>query len=136
MKIIPFPGSGLTKRGNSSENYRMDANRPLYLVKKKSGSDILDISAEAKMKFQQEKIVKLNRARLVKEAQKYFAILDMEFHFADSDPRNIIRGERVAEGKLKLSSNFYKNEESSILRIIAEKNILQTRDQEKQSHPG
>lgn len=124
MKIIPFPGSGLTKRGNSSENYRMDENRPLYLIKKKNGSDKIEISAEAKMKFQQEKIVKLNKARLVKEAREFFTELDRELHFADSDPRKAMREYKIAEAKLKLSSGFYDNMENNILKIIAENNIL------------
>lgn len=124
MKIIPFPGSGLTKRGNSSENYRMDANRPLYLYKKKSGNDRLDISDEAKMKFQQEKIVKLNKARLVKEAQELFIKLDKELLFSGSDPRKIIRKDRIVEAKLKLDNNFYNNMENNILEIIVEKIIF------------
>ena len=124
MKIIPFPGSGLTKRGNSSENYRMDANRPLYLYKKKSGNDRLDISDEAKMKFQQEKIVKLNKARLVKEAQELFIKLDKEFLFSGSDPRKIIRKDRIVEARLKLDNNFYSKMENSILEILVEKIIF------------
>ncbi len=124
MKIIPFPGSGLTKRGNSSENYRMDANRPLYLYKKKSGNDRLDISDEAKMKFQQEKIVKLNKARLVKEAQELFIKLDKELLFSGSDPRKIIRKDRIVEARLKLDNNFYSKMENSILEILVEKIIF------------
>ena len=124
MKIIPFPGSGLTKRGNSSENYRMDANRPLYLNKKKSESDIIDISAEAKMKFQQENIIKLNKARLVKEARELFTKLDKELHFSDSDPRKTMRENKIVEAKLKLDSSFYNNMENNILKIIVEKIIF------------
>ena len=124
MKIIPFPGSGLTKRGNSSENYRMDANRPLYLYKKKSPSDRLDISDEAKTKFQQEKILKLNKARLVKEAQELFTKLDKELLFSGSDPRKSIRKDRVADARLKLDNNFYNNMENNILKIIVEKIIF------------
>lgn len=124
MKIIPFPGSGLTKRGNSSENYRMDANRPLYLYKKKSGNDRLDISDEAKMKFQQEKIVKLNKARLVKEAQELFIKLDKELLFSGSDPRKIIRKDRIVEARLKLDNNFYSKMENNILEILVEKIIF------------
>lgn len=124
MKIIPFPGSGLTKRGNSSDNYRMDANRPLYLNKKKSGRDRLDISAEAKMKFQQENIIKLNKARLVKEARELFTKLDKELHFSDSDPRKTMRENKIVEAKLKLDSSFYNNMENNILKIIVEKIIF------------
>jgi hypothetical protein len=124
MKIIPFPGSGLTKRGNSSENFRMDSNRPLYLNRKKSGSDIIEISAEAKIKFQQEKIVKLDRAKLLKEAREYYTELNKELHFTDSDPRKTMRGEKISETKIKLSSGFYDNMENNILEIIAEKILI------------
>ncbi len=124
MKIIPFPGSGLTKRGNSSENYRMDANRPLYLKRKESLSDRLDISTEARMKFQQEKIVKLGKARLAKEAQELFTKLDRELLFYGSDPRKSTRKDRIVEAKLKLDNNFYNNMENNILKILVEKFIF------------
>lgn len=124
MKIIPFPGSGLTKRGNSSENYRMDNNRPLYLNRKKSGSDIIDISAEAKNKFQQEKIVKLDKAKMLKEARDYYNVLNSELQFADSDARRSVRGEKIAEARLKMDSGFYSNMENNIIKIIAEKILI------------
>jgi hypothetical protein len=124
MKIIPYPGSGLTKRGNSSENHRMDYDKPLYLKRQKSGGDKIEISAEAKMRFQQDNIVKLDRARLMKEAREYFRELDRDINFNDADPRKNLRGEKIAEAKIKSESGFYDNMENNILRIIAEKKLF------------
>jgi len=124
MKIIPYPGSGLTKRGNSSENHRMDYDKPLYLKRQKSGGDKIEISAEAKLRFQQDNIVKLDRARLLKEAREYFRELDRELNFASADHRSNARGYKTAEVKMKLESGFYDNIENNILRIIAEKKLF------------
>jgi len=124
MKIIPYPGSGLTKRGNSSENHRMDYDKPLYLKRQKSGGDKIEISAEAKLRFQQDNIVKLDRARLMKEAREYFRELDRDINFNDADPRKNLRGEKIAEAKIKSESGFYDNMENNILRIIAEKKLF------------
>lgn len=124
MKIIPYPGSGLTKRGNSSENHRMDYDKPLYLKRQKSGGDKIEISAEAKLRFQQDNIVKLDRARLMKEAREYFRELDRDLNFNDADPRRNFRGEMITEAKIKSESGFYDNMENNILRIIAEKKLF------------
>lgn len=124
MKIIPYPGSGLTKRGNSSENHRMDYDKPLYLKRQKSGGDKIEISAEAKLRFQQDNIVKLDRAKLLKEAREYFRELDSELKFASADPRINARGDKIAEVKMKYESGFYDNMENNILRIIAEKKLF------------
>ena len=124
MKIIPYPGSGLTKRGNSSENHRMDYDKPLYLKRQKSGGDKIGISAEAKLRFQQDNIVKLDRAKLLKEAREYFRELDSELKFASADPRINARGDKIAEVKMKYESGFYDNMENNILRIIAEKKLF------------
>ncbi len=124
MKIIPYPGSGLTKRGNSSENHRMDYDKPLYLKRQKSGGDKIEISAEAKLRFQQDNIVKLDRARLMKEAGEYFKELDRDLNFADADNRRKLRGEKIAEAKIKSENGFYDNMENNILRIIAEKKLF------------
>ncbi len=124
MKIIPYPGSGLTKRGNSSENHRMDYDKPLYLKRQKSGGDKIEISAEAKLRFQQDNIVKLDRARLMKEAREYFRELDRDLNFADSDHRSNLRGEKITEAKIKSENGFYDNMENNILRIIAEKKLF------------
>ena len=124
MKIIPYPGSGLTKRGNSSENHRMDYDKPLYLKRQKSGGDKIEISAEAKLRFQQDNIVKLDRARLMKEAREYFSELDRDINFSDADHRRNVRGEKIAEAKIKSENGFYDNMENNILRIIAGKKLF------------
>ena len=121
--IISFPGTAaIKKNGTSPQNYR-DANRPLYIARKTESSDRLEISGEAKIKFHQERLVSIEKVRLMNEAGDIFHELDDELKFNEADLRNVYRLDRIFEVKDLLEESFYDENEDEILKKMIDDSL-------------
>jgi hypothetical protein len=122
MTAIRFPNSvGIGNNGGRAENSQHDVRRPKLLNSVYRNSDVVDISTEAKKRYERDNLVKLERVRLQKEAAEYSGILADVIKNNESDLRKVYRADKIAEAKNKLDSGFYDTEESYVLKKMLEK---------------
>jgi hypothetical protein len=122
MTTIRFPNSvGIRSNGGRAENSFHEAKRPKLIGNACRNADVVDISTEAKRRYEKDNLVKLEKIRLHKDAAEYLKVLDKTLGIREPDPRNVYRPAKIAEVKDKLASGFYERSEDVILRKILEK---------------
>jgi len=122
MTIIRFPNSvGIRSNGGRAENSFYEAKRPKLIGNAYRNADVVDISTEAKKRYEKDNLVKLERIRLHKEAVEFFKVLNEAGNIGESDLRRIYRPRKIAEVRDKLDSGFYERSEEVILRKMLEK---------------
>lgn len=121
MNAIHFPDSvGIRSNGSRTDIARYDVKRPAY-IKRSVSSDMLDISDEAKSRFERENLIKLDRARLKKETENYRKELAEYMDFKEADRRNIYRLDKITDARRKLHEGFYDNPPDEILEKLVAK---------------
>ncbi len=122
MTAIRFPNSvGIGSNGNRTDGSHHEVKGPRRIVKSDRGSDVIEISSEAKIRFEKENIVRLEKVKLFKEAQVYSLNLADEIRFKEADLRNVYRLGKISEARDKLGSGFYELNEDFVLRKLLEK---------------
>ena len=107
MAAIRFPESvGIGNNGIRTGSGPLEKNRPSYL-KRDIAADMLEISSEAKERFNRENLVKRDRIRLMKEAASYKAMLADYIEWKDADLRNVYRLRKIIDAKVNLSVGAY-----------------------------
>lgn len=121
MNAIHFPGSfGIGSNSNRTEMGRHEIRRSSF-AKTHGGSDMIEISAEAKDRFERENLVRLDRIRLKKETEIYRGELEEYIDFKEADLRNIYRLDKIRDARRKLHDGFYDNPPDEILKKLVEK---------------
>ncbi len=121
MNAIHFPGSIITgNNGSRTEMGRHEIKKNSF-AKTHGGSDVIEISAEAKDRFEKENLVRLDRIRLKKETENYRRELAEFIDFKEADLRNIYRLDKIREAKRKLFDGFYDNPPDEIFKKLVEK---------------
>jgi hypothetical protein len=121
MNAIHFPGSISTgNNGSRTEMGRHEIKRNNF-AKTHGGSDVIEISAEAKNRFEMENLVRLDRIRLKKETDYYRRELAEYIDFKEADLRNIYRLDKIRDAKRKLYDGFYDNPPDEIFKKLVEK---------------
>lgn len=124
MTAIRFPNSVGIGSSNSRTDLRHDGRGIKAFNKTVRGSDVIEISSEAKNRFEKDNLVKLEKVRLFKEALKYRVDLNSEIKFSEGDLRNIHRLNRITDVKEKMKNGFYDVYENSILEKIIDKQLI------------
>jgi hypothetical protein len=119
MTIIKFPDSGSIK-GNSggSDLNGYDAGNSRKIIYPKDRFDIVEISPEAKMKFNEGNLIRLEKVKILKEAREYFKDLAEIIRFKEADLRKIYRLNKITDANNKILSEFYSENEDSVLRRL------------------
>ena len=119
MTTIKFPDSSGIKMGSGGSNLNRyevsDGNKTGY---SRDRSDIVEISIEAKMKFNEDNIIRLEKVKVLKEAREYFKSLDEIIKFKEADLRKIYRLNRIIDANSRMSSKFYSENEDSVLKRL------------------
>ena len=116
MTAIRFPNSvGIGSNGNRTDGSHHEVKGPRRIVKSDRGSDVIEISSEAKIRFEKENIVKLEKVKLLKEAKIFAASLTQEIRFKEADLRNVYRIGKIFEARDKLENGFYDKNEDFVL---------------------
>ncbi len=120
MAVIRFPESvGIGKSGIRTGNGSLEIKRPSYL-KRAEQADLLEISSEAKERFEKENLVKLDRIRLMKEAAGFKSMLT-DINWKEADLRNIYRLRNIVNAKMKLAEGVYDNPGDDMLKQMLDK---------------
>lgn len=121
MNAIHFPGSyGIGNNSNRTEMGRHDVKKSGF-IKNRGGSDLIEISAEAKYRFERENLVRLDRIRLKKETEIYRRELAEYIDFKEADLRNVYRLDKIRDARRKLYEGFYDNPPDEIFKKLVEK---------------
>ncbi|HOP63827.1 MAG TPA: hypothetical protein PK358_13345 [Spirochaetota bacterium] len=121
MDAIRFPGSyGIGNNSGRTEMGRHDIKRSGFSGTR-GGSDVIEISPEAKDRFERENLVRLDRIRLKKETESYRRKLADYIDFKEADLRNIYRLDKIREARRKLYEGLYDNPSDEILKKLVEK---------------
>jgi len=122
MTAIRFPNSvGIGGNGNRTGNSHHEMNGPRRIVKTDRGSDVIEISSEAKVRFEKDNLVKLERVKLLKDVKEYSASLAEDIRFKEADLRNVYRLGKISDAKEKIRNGFYDLNEDFVLRKLLEK---------------
>jgi len=121
MTAIRFPGSvGFGNSGIRTDNGPLEMNRPGY-IKRAETADMLEISSEAKERFNEENLVRLDRIRLRKEAAAYKAMLAEHIEWKGGDLRNVYRLRKIIDAKVNLAVGVYDNPDDAMLAKMLDK---------------
>ncbi|MCL1833166.1 MAG: hypothetical protein FWG49_01565 [Leptospirales bacterium] len=121
MTIIKFPDSvGIRGNGGGSDLNRYDIGSSRKTGFSRDRSDHVEISPEAKMKFNEDNLIRLEKIKALKEAREYSKTLADVIRFKDADLRKIYRLNKITDANNKLSSEFYSDNEDTILRRLIE----------------
>jgi len=125
MTTIKFPDSSGIKTGGGGSNLnRYEAGDGHKSVYPRDKSDIVEISIEAKMKFNEDNIIRLEKVKILKEAREYFKNLDEVIKFKEADLRKIYRLNKIIDANSKMQAKFYsENEESVLKRLLDMPNV-------------
>jgi len=125
MTTIKFPDSSDLRMGGGGSNLnRYEVSDGSKTVYSKDRSDIVEISIEAKMKFYEDNIIKLEKVKILKEAKEFYKYLDEIIKFKEADLRKIYRLNKIVDANNKMASGFYsKNEDSVLKKLIDMPNI-------------
>lgn len=122
MTAIRFPNSvGIGSNGSRTDNSHPEMKGPRRIIRTDRGSDVIEISPEAKIRFEKDNLVKLERVKLLKEAKKYSSDLAENIRFKDADLRGVYRLNKISEARDKLRVKFYDHNENFVLRKLLEK---------------
>ena len=117
MAIIKFPDSvSIRGHGGGSGLNWYDISNSRKINYPNERPDLVEISPEAKMKFNKDNLIKLERVKILKEAREYSKNLADIIRFKDADLRKIYRLNKITDANNKLSSEFYSDNEDTILR--------------------
>ena len=115
MAAIRFPESvGTGNNGIRTGNGPLEKSRPSY-IKRANTADMLEISSEAKERFNEENLVRLDRIRLRKEAEGYKAMLAEHIEWKGGDLRNVYRLRKIIDAKVNLAVGMYDNPDDAML---------------------
>jgi len=121
MTAIRFPGSvGFGNSGIRTDNSPLEMKKPGY-IKRVETADMLEISSEAKERFQSENLVRLDRIRLRKEAESYKAMLAEHIEWKGGDLRNVYRLRKIIDAKVNLAVGVYDNPDDAMLKKMLDK---------------
>jgi hypothetical protein len=121
MTIIRFPGSvGFGNSGIKPDSGPFDMKRPGF-IKRARTADMLEISPEAKERFNEENLVRLDRIRLRKEAESYKAMLAEHIEWKGGDMRNVYRLRKMIDAKVNLAVGVYDNPDDAMLTKMLDK---------------
>ncbi len=121
MAAIRFPGSvGFGNSGIRTENGPFEMKKPDY-IKRAQTADMLEISSEAKERFNEENLVRLDRIRLRKEAESYKAMLAEHIEWKGGDLRNVYRLKKIIDAKVNLAVGVYDNPDDAMLAKMLDK---------------
>ena len=119
MTIIKFfDSSGIKMGGGGVDLNRYEVNDGRKTGYSKDRSDIVEISLEAKMKFNEDNLIKLEKVKTLKEAREYHKYLDEIIKFKEADLRKIYRLHKITDANNKISSKFYSENEDLVLRKL------------------
>jgi len=119
MTIIKFPDSAnISGHGRGSVLNLHDTGDGRKIVYPKDRSDIVEISPEAKMKFYEDNLIKLEKIKILKEAREYSKNLAEIIRFKDADLRKIYRLNKIIDANSKILSKFYSENEDTVLRRL------------------
>lgn len=122
MTAIRFPNSvGIGSNGNRTDGSHHEVKGPRRIVKTGRGSDVIEISSEAKIRFENENIIRLEKVRLMKEAKVYNENLAEDLKFKEADLRNVYRLGKIFDARAKIRDGFYNLNEDFVLRKLLEK---------------
>jgi len=122
MTAIRFPNSvGIGSNGSRTDGFHHEVKGPRRVVKTGRGSDVIEISSEAKIRFESENLVRLEKIRLLKEAKVYSANLAEDIRFKEADLRNVYRLGKISDAKEKIRDGFYDLNEEFVLRKLLQK---------------
>ncbi len=122
MTAIRFPNSvGIGTNGSRTGNSHNEMRGPRRIVKNDRESDLIEISSEAKVRFERDNLIKLERVKLLKDVKEYSASLDEDIRFKEADLRNVYRLGKIFESKEKVRNGFYDLNEDFVLRKLLEK---------------
>ena len=125
MTIIKFlDSSGIRGNGRGSDLNWHEISEGRKIGYSKERSDIVEISPEAKMKFNEDNLIRLEKVRILKEAREYSKHLAEIIRFNEADLRKIYRLNKITDANNKIISKFYSENEDSVLkRLIDMPNI-------------
>jgi len=119
MTTIKFPdSSGIKMGGGGSDLNRYGVSADHKTGYSKDRSDIVEISTEAKMKFNEDNLIRLEKVKILKEAREYSKTLDEIIKFKEADLRKIYRLNKIIDANNKILSKFYSENEDSVLRKL------------------
>jgi len=122
MTAIRFPNSvGIGSNGNRADNSHHEMKGPRRIVKTDRGSDVIEISSEAKVRFEKDNLIRLERVKLLKDVKEYSVSLAEDIHFKEADLRNVYRLGKISGAKEKIRDGFYDLNEDFVLRKLLEK---------------
>jgi len=122
MTAIRFPNSvGIGSNGSRTDSSHHEMRGPRRLVKTDRGSDVIEISSEAKIRFEKDNLVRLERVKLLKDVKIYSADLAENINFKEADLRNVYRLDKMLEARNKIRDGFYDLNEDTVLRKLLEK---------------
>ena len=121
MAAIRFPGSvGFGNSGIRAENSPLEMKKPRY-IKRAETADMLEISSEAKERFNEENLVRLERIRLRKEAVTYRAMLAEHIDWRGGDLRNVYRLRKIIDARVNLAVGLYDDPDNDMLKKMLDK---------------
>ncbi len=122
MTAIRFPNSvGIGSNGSRTDSSHTELKGPRRLVKPDRSSDVIEISSEAKIRFEKDNLVRIEKVKLLKDAKFYSADLAEDIKFKEADLRNVYRLDRIRDAKEKIKEGFYDLNEDFVLRKLLEK---------------
>jgi len=121
MTIIKFPDStNIRGNGGGSVLNWHDTGESRQIVYSKDRTDIVEISPEAKMKFNEDNLIRLEKVKALKEAREYLKDLTEVIRFKEADLRKIYRLNKITDANNKILSEFYSENEDRVLRRLIE----------------
>jgi anti-sigma28 factor (negative regulator of flagellin synthesis) len=122
MIAIRIPNSvGIGSNGSRADSSHHEVKGPRRIARADRNSDVIEISSEAKIRFEKENVVRLERVKLLKDAKNYSAELAEDIKFKEADLRNVYRLGRISDAKEKIRDRFYDLNEDFVLRKLLEK---------------
>jgi anti-sigma28 factor (negative regulator of flagellin synthesis) len=122
MTAIRFPNSvGIGSNSGRTENSHHEVKGLRRIVKSDRGSDVIEISSEAKIRFEKDNLIRLEKVKLFKEAIKYSAELAEDIKFKEADLRNVYRLGKISDAKEKIRDRFYDLNEEFVLKKLLQK---------------
>jgi len=119
MTIIKFPDSvSIRGNGGGSVLNLYDTGESRKTGYSRDKSDLVEISPEAKMKFNADNLIKLEKVKILKEAREYSKSLAEIIRFKEADLRKIYRLNKITDANNKILSKFYSENEDSVLRSL------------------
>ncbi len=122
MTAIRFPNSvGIGSNSSRTDRSHIEAKGTRRIITSERGNDVIEISSEAKVKFEKDNLVRLEKVKLLKEAKNYLEVLAEDIRFKEADLRNVYRLGKISEAKSRVRDNFYDRYEKFIIEKMLDK---------------